>query len=226
MPDALRRIAASPWAVGALLGLLHYARLVVDALRFPIQRFDEGIELSSGWFIAHGDVPLRDFYQPYGPGFGVPGAIGRWLFGHGLFADRLVYLVAPAALTAVAYVFMTRRSGWRYGLLLAILTLPASVPRYSMCWLAILGGLLIAQKAIDATPERSFAAGIAARPGAFLAAGSVMATGAWVRGEYALVTILWGLLALIAGRSLPRRRRVAIAAVPVALAVAPYAAIA
>src|SRR3954462_6829157 len=135
-----RRVAGlgtAPWAVGLLTGLLHFARRVVDALSFPIQRFDEGIQLSSGWFLSQGDVPLRDFYQPYGPGFGVPGTIGRWLFGDGLFADRLVYMLAPAALTAVAYVFMTRRRGWRWGLALAVLTLPSAVPRYAMCWLAI-----------------------------------------------------------------------------------------
>src|SRR5947207_1284970 len=109
-----RRLAASPWAVGILLGLLQYARRVVDATRFPIQRFDEGIELTSGWFVSQGKVPLRDFYQPYGPGFGVPGAIGRALFGHGIFADRLVYMLAPAALTTIAYVWMTRRRGWRW----------------------------------------------------------------------------------------------------------------
>src|SRR2546423_1605257 len=138
MPRALTRFAASPWAVGLLLGLLHFARRVVDALSFPIQRFDEGIQLSSGWFMSHGEVPLRDFYQPYGPGFGVPGVIGRWLFGNGLFADRLVYFLAPPALTTVAYVFMARRRGWRWGLALALLTLPSSVPRYAMCSLAIL----------------------------------------------------------------------------------------
>src|SRR5919201_1115203 len=105
---ALTRLSASPWLVGLLLGGLHFARRVVDSLSFPIERFDEGIQLSSGWFISQGYVPLRDFYQPYGPGFGVPGAVGRWLFGDGLFADRLVYMLGPAAITTVAYVFMTR----------------------------------------------------------------------------------------------------------------------
>jgi hypothetical protein len=208
-----------------LLGILHFARRVVDALTFPIQRFDEGIQLSSGWFISQGEVPLRDFYQPYGPGFGVPGTIGRWLFGDGLFADRLVYMLAPAALTTVAYVFMTRRRGWRWGLVLAVLTLPSAVPRYAMCWLAIFAGLLLAQRAMDSTRERSFAAGVAARPGLFLAAGCVMATAAWVRAEYAVAALVWALLVLIAGRGVPLWRRVAIALVPVLLAALPYAAI-
>lgn len=221
----MRRFASSPWAVGLLLGALHFARGVTDALRFPLERFDEGIQLSSGWFISHGEMPLRDFYQPYGPGFGVPGTIGRWLFGDGAFADRLVYVLAPAAVTAVAYVFMTRRSGWRYGLLLAVLTLPSTVPRYALCWLAILAGLLIAQRAMDSTRERSFAAGIAARPWLVLIAGCVMATGGWVRGEYSIAAVLWGALVLIAGRDLPRGRRIVIAAVPAALALLPYAVI-
>src|SRR4051794_38974576 len=176
MPRALTRFAVSPWAGGLLLGFLHFARRVVDAHTFVIERFDEGIQLSSGWFLSQGEVPLRDFYQPYGPAFGVPGTIARWLFGDGLFADRLVYMLAPAALTVVAYVFMTRRRGWRWGLALAVLTLPSSVPRYAMCWLAIFVALLIAQRAIDATRERSFRAGIVARPWLFLGAGCVMAT--------------------------------------------------
>src|SRR3954471_7834156 len=92
----LRRLAASPWLVGALPGALHFARGAADGLRLPVQRFDEGIQLSSGALITHGELPLRDYYQPYGPGFGLPGAVGRWLFGNGILADRLVYLFVPA----------------------------------------------------------------------------------------------------------------------------------
>src|SRR3954471_14051059 len=121
-----RRLAASPWAIGLLLGLLHFLRRVVDALSFPIQRFDEGIQLSSGWFVSQGELPLRDFYQPYGPGFGIPGAIGRWLFGNGVLADRLVYSLAPAAVVTVAYVFATRRRGWPFGLALALVCMASS----------------------------------------------------------------------------------------------------
>src|SRR4051812_41333528 len=215
-----RRLIASPWVVGVLLGLLHYARRIVDALSFPLQRFDEGIQLTSGWFISQGELPLRDFYQPYGPGFGVPGTIGRWLFGDGLLADRLVYMLAPAALTTVAYVWMTRRRDWRYGLALAVLTLPSAVPRYAMCWLAIFVGLLIAERAMR--PARSFAAGLAARPWVFLAAGAVMSTAAWVRAEYALAVIVWALFVLLCGGGQSRGRRVVVALVPVLLAAAPY----
>jgi hypothetical protein len=120
---------------------------------------------------------------------------------------------------------MTRRRGWRWGLVLAVLTLPSSVPRYAMCWLAILGGLLLAERAMDSARERSFAAGIAASPGLFLAAGSVMATAAWVRAEYAVAAVLWALLVLIAGRGVPLGRRLGIALVPVVLAALPYVAI-
>src|SRR3954469_704711 len=110
------RLVASPWAVGLLLGLLHYARRGIDALSFPIERFDEGIQLSSGWFISQGQLPRRVFSQTYGPGFGVPGTIGRWLLGNGVLADRLVYMLAPAALTTVAYLWVNRPRGWGYGL--------------------------------------------------------------------------------------------------------------
>src|ERR671927_109586 len=88
----LKRVAVSPWLVGALLGLVHFARETADALRLPVQRFDEGIQLSSGALITHGELPLRDYYQPYGPGFGLPGVVARWLFGNGILADRLVYM--------------------------------------------------------------------------------------------------------------------------------------
>jgi hypothetical protein len=213
------RLAASPWAVGLLLGLVHYARRVVDALTFPIERFDEGIQLSSGWFISHGELPLRDFYQPYGPGFGVPGAIARWLLGDGVLADRLVYMLAPAALTTVAYVWMTRRRDWRYGLALAVLTLPSAVPRYALCWLAIFAALLIAERALAG---RSFAAALAARPWTFLAAGAVMSSAAWVRAEYGIAVVVWGLLVLFRGGELERGRRLLVALVPVLLAAAPY----
>src|SRR5438046_2994240 len=101
---ALARVAQSPWLVGLLIGLLHFAAEAAEALRTPIGRFDEGIQLSSGALIAHGELPLRDYYQPYGPGFGLPGAFGRWFFGDGILADRLVYLFLPALVTTLAYV--------------------------------------------------------------------------------------------------------------------------
>src|SRR3954451_3294733 len=104
---ASRRLAASPWLVGAVLGLVHFAREAADALRLPVQRFDEGIQLSSGALITHGELPLRDYYQPYGPGFGLPGAVGRWLFGNGILADRLVYLVVAALGALRAFVLVT-----------------------------------------------------------------------------------------------------------------------
>src|SRR3954466_15426264 len=106
---ALRRLAASPWLLGALLRALHFPRAGAGELRLPVQRFDEGIQLSSGALITHGELPLRYYYQPYGPGFGLPGAVGRWLFGDGILADRLIYLLAPALVTTLAYVLVTRR---------------------------------------------------------------------------------------------------------------------
>src|SRR5919206_4191049 len=114
MPSRLpaRRLLTSPWLAGVLLGLLHFAREAADALRMPIQRFDEGIQLSSGALIAHGQMPLGDYYQPYGPGFGIPGVIGRWLFGDGVFADRLVYLFLPAPVTTLGYVVITPPRRW------------------------------------------------------------------------------------------------------------------
>jgi hypothetical protein len=221
----LRRLAASPWLVGLLLGLVHFARETADALRLPVQRFDEGIQLSSGALITHGALPLRDYYQPYGPGFGIPGVIARWLFGDGILADRLVYLFVPALLTTLAYVLVTRRHGWPYGLAVAVLTLASSVPRHALCWVAIFGGLLVAQRAIDATPGRAFGAAAAARPRAFLAAGALIGFAAWFRLEYAFAAAVWGVLVLATAAALPRRRRILLAAAPLALALLPYVAI-
>lgn len=222
MPERLRRVLTSPWLAGLVLGLIDYARRVGDVLTMPIQRFDEGIQLSSGWFVSQGELPLRDFYQPYGPGFGIPGAIGHWLFGEGILANRLIYAAAPAAVVVVAYVFITRRRGWPFGLALALLCMASSVPRYAFCWLAILGGLLIVDRTLRQEQGGSLGAALAARPRVFLAAGLVMASAAWVRGEYTLFIVGWGLVVLYAGRELPRRPRLLIAGLPVLFALLPY----
>jgi hypothetical protein len=211
--------------VGALLGAVHFAREAADELRLPVQRFDEGIQLSSGALITHGELPLRDYYQPYGPGFGLPGAVGRWLFGNGILADRLVYVFVPALVTTLAYVLVTRRRGWPFGLAVAVLTLASSVPRHALCWAAIFAGLLVAQRAIDAAPVRAFGAACAARPRAFLLAGLMIGVAAWFRLEYGVAAVVWGIFVLATASALPRRRRLVLAAAPVALALLPYVAI-
>ena len=226
MRAASSRLVASPWLVGLLLGALHFAREAADALRMPVQRFDEGIQLSSGALMAHGELPLRDYYQPYGPGFGLPGVVGRWLFGDGILADRLVYLLVPALVTTLAYVFVTRQSGWRYGLAVAVLTLASSVPRHAVCWAAIFGGLLVAQRAIESAPGRSFGAAAAARPRTFLAAGSLIGLAAWFRLEYGVAAVAWAVFILWTASDVPRRRRWLLAVTPVVVALLPYAAIA
>src|SRR5436190_907713 len=226
MRAASSRLVASPGLVGLLLGALHFAREAADALRMPVQRFDEGIQLSSGALIAHGELPLRDYYQPYGPGFGLPGVVGRWLFGDGILADRLVYLLVPALVTTLAYVFVTRQSGWRYGLAVAVLTLASSVPRHAVCWAAIFGGLLVAQRAIESAPGRSFGAAAAARPRTFLAAGSLIGLAAWFRLEYGVAAVAWAVFILWTASDVPRRRRWLLAVTPVVVALLPYAAIA
>jgi hypothetical protein len=223
---ALTRLAASPWLVGLLLGALHFAREAADALRMPVQRFDEGIQLSSGALITHGELPLRDYYQPYGPGFGLPGAVGRWLFGDGILADRLIYLLAPALVTTLAYVLVTRRSGWPWGLAVAVLTLASSVPRHALCWAAIFGGLVVAQRAIERAPGRSFGSAAAARPRTFLVAGSLIGLAAWFRLEYGVAAVVWAIFILWTASDVPRRRRMLLAGAPVVLALLPYAAVA
>src|SRR3954466_7410343 len=219
---ALARLAASPWLVGALLCAVHFAREAADALRLPVQRFDEGIQLSSGALITHGELSLRDYYQPYGPGVGLPGAGGRWLFGNGILADRLVYLFVPALVTTLAYVLVTRRRGWPYGLAVAVLTLASSVPRHALCWAAIFGGLLVAQRAIDATPGKAFGAACAARPRAFLLAGSMIGLAAWFRLEYGVAAVVWGIFVLATASALSRRRRLLLAAAAAAGARPPH----
>jgi hypothetical protein len=225
MPEASRALR-SPWAAGILFGLLHFARDAVEALRMPIQRFDEGIQLSSGALIAHGAVPLRDFYQPYGPGFGLPGTIGRALFGNDLLADRLVYFLAPAVVTTLAYVFMTRRAGWLFGACLALITLASSVPRHALCWIGIFAGLLVVQRAIDSARGASFGAAAAARPRLFGLAGALIGTACWFRVEYGFAAVVWAIFVLWSAAGLSHARRMLVASVPVAVAILPYAAIA
>jgi hypothetical protein len=210
------------WACGLAFATLAYLGQVADALNTPISGFDDGILFSSISFLREGLVPFADFYSPYGAGLAVPGLLTETVTGHDVLAVRLTYGVAPAAVALLAPVVGARRAGPVVGLALGVIALTTPIPRYSLCWLSLLVMVLLIDRAARqaSAPRLETVAG--ERPGLLALAGAALGTAAWWRAEYGVFAIVWAVLILFA---VPGRRRWAHAAVPVAVAAAPYAVV-
>ncbi len=80
-----------PWICAGLLAAWCYVILVVAARVDVLGRFDDGIEYTTVTYLLHGQLPYSDFYEPYGIGLGIPGAIPGLVGIRSVMALRLVY---------------------------------------------------------------------------------------------------------------------------------------
>jgi hypothetical protein len=210
----------SPWALGGVLGAYYYVVLAVQARIGPVERFDGGIQSTTITYLLQGQIPVTDFYVPYGIGLGVPGVIPRLLGFDGLFAERMVYAVFPAAVTVFATVFFSRRCGAALGLLVGLVTLASGTSRYSLAWLALLGFLILLDHAGGTPRDRSLRGIAAERPRTLLAAGAVLSLAGWARLEYAAFVAVWAVILAVV---LTGRRRWRLSAATFALGLLPTA---
>ncbi len=170
----------SPWTVGGLLGVLHYCGATVAATTSQFQRYDDGIWLSAVALLDHGQLPLGDFYIPYGWGYALPGLPSRWLFADGAFVQHATYAIAVGLTTCLACVFVARRRGLVLGVCVAVLTLLTGVYRYALVWCAVLGFLLVVDAAVRSSSTRSLKAAANEREGAIVVAGGLAGNGGLV----------------------------------------------
>ncbi len=207
-----------PWSCAALLAAWCYVIMIVAARIDLLGRFDDGIEYSTVTYLLHGQLPYSDFYQPYGIGLGFPGVLPH-LFGvDGVFALRLVYGVFPALVTLLAVPLVWRRCGPPLALLVGVLTLVSTTPRYSMGFAALFGFALIVDRAVRRSSTGTLRDAAAEHPRELLAASAVCSLAGWARTEYAVFALLWALVLVIA---LPRGRRWRLPALTVLLAALP-----
>jgi hypothetical protein len=218
-----RRSAVAPWIVGLLFGCAHWCGAMVFALQSQLQRFDDGIQLSSVSLLDAGQLPFLDFYSPYGWGRGAFGLPAEWLFGGEALAIHAIYALAPAMMTCLACAFGWRRAGAIGGVALAVLTLSSSVYRYTLTWCVVLAFALLIDGAIRRTTDGTLQNAVAHEPRRIAVAGAVLGLAGAARPEYAVLSCMWAaVLAFSAGTA----SRWARAALPgVAVAVLPYLAI-
>lgn len=169
-----------------------------------LQRFDDGIEYSTVTYLLHGQLPYSDFYEPYGIGLGIPGALPRLLGVDGVFALRLVYGLFPALVTLFVTRLVWRRCGAAIGLLAGVVTMASTTPRYSIGFAALFGFALLIDRAVRGTPTRTLQEAAAVRPGMLIGASAVCSLAGWARTEYAIFAVLWAVVLVLV---LPRGRR-------------------
>jgi hypothetical protein len=207
-----------PWICGALLAAWCYVIMIVAARIDLLGRFDDGIEYSTVTYLLHGQLSYTDFYQPYGIGLGFPGVVPHLLGIDGVFALRLVYGVFPALVTLLVVPLVWRRCGPLLALLVGVLTLTSTTPRYSMGFAALFGFALIVDRAVRRSSTGTLRDAALEHPRALLAASAVCSLAGWARTEYAVFALLWALVLVLA---LPRSRRWCLPAATVLLAALP-----
>jgi hypothetical protein len=205
----VRERLRSPWVLAAALGAWQFAGIVAASLHRPLERFDEGITVTASQLLARGLAPHVDYYVPYGVGYGLPGLPAELLGFDGVLALRLVYGLFCVLATMLLVVFVARRAGLLVAALVGVAALPALVPRYSMGWVALLGAVLVLERAPSLREGR---------PRTLLAVSLVLSLAAWARVEYALFGAIWAVLLVAA---LPRRDGLRQAAAALALAALP-----
>jgi hypothetical protein len=194
---------APPWVGAALLGAWSYVIMAVAARVYILERFDNGIEYTTVTYLLHGKLPFTDFYEPYGIGLGIPGVLPHLLGFDGVFALRLVYGLFPALVTLLVTALIWRRCGAALGVLVGIVALTSTVPRYSMGFAALFGFALIVDYAVARTANGTLQEAAEAHPGQLVIASVVCSLAGWARTEYAIFTVVWAVVLMLV---LPRTR--------------------
>jgi hypothetical protein len=195
---------ALPWLCAGLLAAWCYVIMVVEAESLPLGRFDDGILYTTVTYLLHGQLPITDFYEPYGIGLGVPGVLPH-LFGlDSVLALRLVYGIFPAIVTLLVVPLVWRRCGAPSALLVGLMTLTSTVPRYSIGFAALFGFALIVDHAVRRTPTGTLQEAADVHPRLLLTASAVCSLAGYIRTEYAIFAALWAVVLFVA---LARERR-------------------
>ncbi|MBI5104847.1 MAG: hypothetical protein HZB46_07660, partial [Solirubrobacterales bacterium] len=212
------------WLLPLLVGAVVLARRAWWASNAPIARFDHGIELASITMTRHGLLNLADYYQPYGIGLGVPGALISWLGIDGLFAERVVYSLFIALAAGLAVALVLRLRGPAPAAVAAIACLVPGSARYAWGMAAVLGALLLVTMVAQRGGMASLREVHARRPRVVLAASAIVSLAAYARYEYLAFGLVWAVVLLVLLRGARGRRMQAgvaagLALVPTAMVV-------
>jgi hypothetical protein len=179
--------------------------IVIVAARVDLLgRFDDGIEYTSVTYLLHGQIPYTDFYEPYGIGLGIPGVLPHLVGINSVFALRLVYGLFPPLVTLLVTPFVWRRCGGPIAILVGLVTITSTTPRYSIGFAALIGFALLVDRAVRRTAGGTLQEAAERYPRELLAASAVCSLAGWIRDEYAIFAVTWAVVLLIV---LPPGRR-------------------
>jgi hypothetical protein len=178
-----------PWICGGLLGAWCLLIMIIAARVDVLGRFDDGIEYTTVTYLLHGQLPYTDFYEPYGLGLGVPGVIPHIFGFDSVLALRLVYGLFPPLVTLLVTPLIWRRCGPAMGVIVGLITLTSTTPRYSMGFAALFGFALMVEFAVRRTSTGTLQQAAEEHPRLLLAASAVCSLAGWARTEYAVGSV-------------------------------------
>ena len=228
------RLSRTPVNQMAALWLTVACGIVFVALRWPylvtvpVNPFDEGLQLSSGAFVARGLVPFRDFYIPYGPANAYILAALDHVGFDGILAVRGVFLGLNALVISVGSYVVLRRIGP-----LAALVYAAVIAAYppSSTYSGVVLLILVAFGTAIGWRQDTRIAPLVDDPTSsndrrLLAVGVLVAMAVWFRWEMAAILVVWLSMVIWQRRSRLNLRIGVIAGLPIAISLGPYALIA
>jgi hypothetical protein len=190
--SVVKRLAGVPFVAIALalLGL----QLTAGSMENGLTPYDEGLLVTNGMLIGHGQIPYRDFYSNYPPGSFLLVELCSWL-GHGgamhpMRVTAFCIRVAGAAFAAIVAGRMTKGRA-RMAAFAAILLMQS---RVSLTMLAYVTAVTLALAAMVALPaDRS------ASRWRYATSGVLFGLMTWFRHDLAVYMVpTFGALALLA----------------------------
>jgi hypothetical protein len=198
--------------VGGTFAVYHLIMQIVSARDFVFERADEALAYTTSTYLLHGQLPITDFYEPYGVGLGVPGAIAHLLGFGNVFDLRVTYGLFPALATLLAVVFVWRRTDWKLAVLVGLVSLASNIDRYSMGFAPLFGFLLMVDWLSRGTATGALQEIAARRPRALALASAVLSLAGWARVEYEIFGVIWAAVLALVLRGRERVRQSLIAA--------------
>ncbi len=209
-----------PYVVASILALWTFAGQFVDARVAILEPDDNGVLFSTVTYLLHGQIPITDFYEPYGIGLGIPGVIPHLLGFDSALALRVTYGVLPALMTFLVTLFLWRRVRWELAVLGGVVSVTCSVPRYAMGFAPLFAFGLMIDRLSRKTASGSLAEIAREYPRGLIAASAVLSLAGWARMEYAVFPALWAVVLFIALRG---RTRWVMAGITAGFAILPTA---
>jgi hypothetical protein len=185
------------WVAASILAVWVFAGQAVGARVSILEPDDNGVLFSTVTYLLHGQIPITDFYEPYGIGLGIPGVVPYVLGFHGAVALRIAYGVIPALMTFLITLFLWRRVRWDLAVLVGAVSVCCTSPRYAMGYAPLFAFGLMVDRLASRTTSGSLPEIAARHPRGLIGAGAVLSLAGWALVQNAVFPGLWALILFI-----------------------------